>query len=143
MSRVLQSVPFAFAASHRHDHRVVLNDFSVSFRSSPCTSLSLNRACRIEVVESLNSPQIVLQWFNPCHSILKTEIDVRNSRNCGLSTIPVESSLCIPFILAAPSNAFPIMFLRLKLSLVVADFISLQRNSSGARKPLPHENLTG
>ena len=71
----------AFTASHWHDHRVSLSDFSVSFRSSPCTSVSLNRACRLgldskEVVQSLDSPQSVTsQWFNLCHSILKGEVE--------------------------------------------------------------------
>ena len=37
----------AFTASHRYDHRVVLNDFSVSFRSSPFTSVSVNGMCRL------------------------------------------------------------------------------------------------
>ena len=69
----------ALTASHRHDHRVALNDFSVSFRSSPCTSMSLNRACRLGLaskkLQSLDSPQSVSQWFNLCHSILKGEVE--------------------------------------------------------------------
>ena len=69
----------AFTASHRHNHRVALNDFSISFRSSPCTSESLNRACRLR----LASKKLCRAWIVPrvfrngsiCHSILKGEVE--------------------------------------------------------------------
>ena len=66
----------AFAASHRHDHRVVLNDFSARFRSSPCTSVSLNKACRLGLAsKKLDTSQSVSKWFNLCRSILKVEVE--------------------------------------------------------------------
>ena len=37
-------------------------------------------------------------------------------------SILVESPLCTPFILAAPSNALPTMFFRSRLSSAIEDF---------------------
>ena len=80
---LLQCVPFArrtaFMASHRHDHRAALNDFSVSFRSSPCTSVSLNRACRLGLAsKKMYRAWIVSRAFSNgsiCHTILKGEVE--------------------------------------------------------------------
>ena len=68
-----------YTASHGHDHRVALSDFNVSFRSSPCTSVSLNRACRL----GLASKKLCRAWVVPrafrkgsiCHSILKGKVE--------------------------------------------------------------------
>ena len=126
----------AFAPSNRHDHRVVLNEFSVSFRSSPCTSVSLNKAYRL----GLASRKLYRAWIVPrafrngsiyCHSILKGEdehmsvtMDVDIEWGALFHYILVESPLCTPFILDAPLNALPTMFLRSRLSSVIADFTS-------------------
>ena len=124
----------AFTASHRHDHRVALSDFSVSFRSSPCTSVSLNRACRL----GLASKKFYRAWIVPrafrngsiCviasvkgeveHMSVTVDVDTAGEH----SSILVQSPFCTPFILATPSNALPTMFLRSRLSSVITDFTS-------------------
>ena len=52
---------------------------------------------------------------------ITVDIDIPSGEH---SSILVESLLCTPFILAAPSMALPTMFLRSRLSTVIADFTS-------------------